>query len=77
MEGWHTMTDDPRKWVQIIDDLRSRIDDGKLQKYDLISITYEEQARGVSRPTIRKALQKLEAEGRVRRYPGHGYVVLG
>jgi len=68
---------DPRRWVQIVNDLRSRIDAGELKRYDRISVAYESQARGVSKETVAKALRALVAEGRLVRFPGHGYLVVG
>jgi DNA-binding GntR family transcriptional regulator len=69
------ITDDPRKWVQIADELRERIDTGVLKPSDRVSITAEVRARGVDRRTVGKALQQLEREGRVARFPAYGYVV--
>ena len=71
------MTDDPRKWVQVASDLRARIDAGDLKPQDRVGTRYEMQARGLSKNTVRKALRALEAEGRLKRFPGHGYVVWG
>jgi DNA-binding GntR family transcriptional regulator len=71
------MTDDPRKWVQTADDLRAKMDAGELKPDARVSARHESQARGVHRATVARALQALAAEGRLRRYPGHGYVVVG
>jgi DNA-binding GntR family transcriptional regulator len=71
------ITDDPRKWIQIAGELRERIDSGVLKPSDRVSITAEVRARGVDRRTVGKALQQLEREGRVARFPAYGYVVQG
>jgi DNA-binding GntR family transcriptional regulator len=68
--------DDPRQWVQIARDLRRRMGDGTLSHDDRPSITYECGKWGVSRQTVAKAMVLLEREGRLKRYPGIGYVVL-
>jgi DNA-binding GntR family transcriptional regulator len=67
--------DDPRIYRQIINDLRSRMDLMTLQPGAAMSITYLSQEWETSRPTVSKALQHLEHEGRLRRYPGLGYYV--
>ena len=71
------MTDDPRKWVQIANDVRDRINAGQLKPHDRVSVKYESQARETTRETAAKALQALAAEGRLKLFPGHGYVVVG
>jgi DNA-binding transcriptional MocR family regulator len=68
--------DDPRQWVQIASDLRRRMDDGTLSPDEQPSITYECGKWGVARQTVAKAMLLLEREGRLKRYPGIGYVVL-
>jgi DNA-binding GntR family transcriptional regulator len=67
--------DDPRIYRQIIKDLRSRMDLMTVKPGAAVSITYLSQEWATSRPTVAKALQHLEREGRLRRYPGLGYQV--
>lgn len=71
------MIADPRKWVQIANELRERIDSGVLKPRDRISMAAEARARGVDRGTVGKALRQMEQEGRVVRFPAYGYVVQG
>lgn len=71
------MTDDPRKWVRIADDLRRRMDVGELKPDARVSIKRESQAGGVAKSTVAKAVRLLAGEGRLRLYPGHGYIVVG
>ena len=71
------MTEDPRKYMQVASALRARIDAGELKRQDRVATQYEMQARGLSKSTVLKALRLLEAEGRLKRFPGHGYIVMG
>ena len=69
--------DDPRKWVRIAAQLRSRIESGKLAPGEPVpSITQLTQEHGVARETAAHALKILEEEGYIRRYPGLGYYVI-
>jgi len=68
--------DDPRRWVQIARDLRQRMDNRTLNPDDRPSITYECGKWGIARQTVAKAMRQLEREGRLKRYPGVGYIVL-
>ena len=70
------MTDDPRKWVQIASWLREQIETGQLEPHTPVFIGDESRAWKVSRDTVSKALHALEEEGRLRRFPGHGYIVV-
>jgi len=67
--------DDPRVWVRIAVSLRLRMDAGTLKPGDRPSITYECAEWGVARQTAARAMKHLEAEGRLKRWPGLGYVV--
>lgn len=71
------MTEDPRKLVQIADYLRRQIDAGELKPDTRVSIRDVAIARGVSRKTATRAVHALAAEGRLKRFPGYGYVVAG
>lgn len=54
----------PRQWERVYDPLREAIDQGKLLPGDPIPIERELMAQhGVSRNTVRTALQRLEAQG--------------
>jgi DNA-binding GntR family transcriptional regulator len=68
-------TSDPRLYVQITEQLRQKIISGDLKPGVAVSITDVSRQRGVSRPTVRKAMRALEGDGLLRRYPGLGYYV--
>ena len=70
------MTDDPRKWVQVADYLRRQIDAGQLEPDTRVSIPKLARERGVSKETVTRAVHALTDEGRLRRFPGHGYIVV-
>ena len=63
------------KYIRIADGIRKEIRAGRRQGRDLVSIKYLSQEHGVARQTAAKALQLLEREGLVGRFPGIGYVV--
>jgi DNA-binding GntR family transcriptional regulator len=70
--------DDPRVYVRIAADVRARIEAGELAAgQPAPSITSLCQEWGVARETAAHAMQVLESEGLVRRYPGRGYYVTG
>jgi DNA-binding GntR family transcriptional regulator len=50
------------------------MESGELKPGARVSIGYESQARNVARQTVAHALRLLEAEGWLKRFPGHGYV---
>ncbi len=67
---------DPRIYLRIAADLRQRIEAGELEAGQPVpSITTLTQEWSVARETAAHALQVLETEGLVRRYPGRGYYV--
>jgi len=67
---------DPRVYVRIAAEIRTQIQSGELKAGQPVpSITSLCQEWGVARETAAHALQVLEAEGLVRRYPGRGYYV--
>jgi DNA-binding GntR family transcriptional regulator len=69
---------DPRIYLRIAAEIRGRIEAGDLKAGQPVpSITTLCQEWGVARETASHALQVLEAEGLVRRYPGRGYYVTG
>ena len=67
---------DPRIYLRIAGELRRRIEagefaaDGKLPSVRTLMQAYE-----VAYDTAQHAMQTLEAQGLVRRYPGRGYYV--
>ena len=68
-------TYDPRKYVQITEDLRRKIREGVLKPSAPVSVTYVSQEWGAARQTVTKALRVLERDGLLCRYPGIGYYV--
>lgn len=69
--------DDPRKYVQLANELRRQIKDGALRPGQPVpSITELAAERGWSRGTCRQAMQTLTDEGLVGRTPGLGYYVV-
>jgi DNA-binding GntR family transcriptional regulator len=69
---------DPRIYLRIAADIRRRIEADELKPgQPAPSITTLCQEWGVARETAAHALQVLEAEGLVKRYPGRGYYVTG
>jgi DNA-binding GntR family transcriptional regulator len=67
---------DPRIYLQIAADVRARIEAGEIEAgQPAPSITSLCQQWGVARETASHALQVLETERLVRRYPGRGYYV--
>lgn len=68
--------DDPRKYVQLANELRRQIKDGTLGPGQRVpSITVLAAERGWSRGPCRTAMQVLADEGLVWRTPGVGYSV--
>jgi len=64
--------------VRIAASIRARIQAGDLEPgQPAPSVTALSQEWEVARETAAHALQALEAEGLVRRYPGRGYYVTG
>jgi DNA-binding GntR family transcriptional regulator len=67
---------DPRIYLRIAAAVRARIEAGELKSgQPAPSITSLCQEWGVARETGAHAMQVLEGEGLVRRYPGRGYYV--
>ena len=61
------------RYQQVMRTLRERIEHGEYQVGDrLPSETELAAALGVSRPTLRQALARLESEGLLRRIKGSG-----
>jgi DNA-binding GntR family transcriptional regulator len=69
-------TDDPRLYMRIAASVRARIESGELAPGQPVpSITTLTQEWRVARETAAQALQMLESEGLVKRWPGRGYFV--
>ena len=69
---------DPRIYLRIAAAVRERIEADELKPgQPAPSITSLCQEWGVARETAAHALQVLETEGLVRRYPGRGYYITG
>ena len=71
-----TMSNDPRPYIQIAARIRQNIAEGAPPPGEPApSITQLAAETGHARQTCAKALQFLEAEGLLTRYPGVGYYV--
>ena len=69
---------DPTKYNRLAAEIRTWIDCGMFQPGEPVpSITDLAAERGWARETCARALQSLEAEGWLTRYPGFGYYVTG
>ncbi len=67
---------DPRAYIKVASAVRQQITDGRLPPGAPVpSITVLAEEFGLSRGTCRKALQLLESERLLSRYPGLGYFV--
>jgi DNA-binding GntR family transcriptional regulator len=66
---------EPRLYMQIAQVVRRKIESGDLKPGDPVSITDLKEQHGVSRQTASKGLILLCEEGRLKRWPGHGYAV--
>lgn len=64
--------DDPRKYMQIANDVRMKIKAGDLKPGDQVPPL---QTFGTARQTAAKGLNVLVEEGLLIRYPGLGYYV--
>jgi len=66
---------DPRLYMRISRDVREKLAAGILTAGDAVRLASLMREWEASRPTVRKALRVLEAEGLIKRYPGVGYYV--
>ena len=65
-----------RLWEQVACLLRQRLDDGTLKPGGLVVIGDVLREYGLkTRQTASRALRLLEGEGRLKRFPGYGYMV--
>jgi DNA-binding GntR family transcriptional regulator len=66
--------DDPRRYIQMMNLIRARIEDGSYKPNELMpSIQELSEQTGFSRHTIGKAMRMLQEQGLVQRTPGLGY----
>ena len=61
--------------MQVYEYLSERMADGRLPAGTILNIGLIADQRDVSRPTVAHALRMLEADGKVKRYPGVGWQV--
>jgi DNA-binding GntR family transcriptional regulator len=67
---------DPRKFVRLANALIDLVNAGHLRPGDLVPMDpLRNFGGGLSRQTIGKAMQMLEIEGILQRWPGLGYTV--
>jgi DNA-binding GntR family transcriptional regulator len=67
--------DDPRKWIQIANEFRNRINSGELKPGDKTRMVDAAEAWGVSLNSARRAFRVLEREGVLKYWEGIGYSV--
>lgn len=67
--------DDPRKYVQIANDMLRQIIDGLLEPGDVVTITELTEDYKVARQTARRAIKEIEARGLIVGYGTAGFVV--
>lgn len=72
----HTESQRKPRYVELADDLRAQIIDGRLPVDGFPTENVLCQRYGVSRFTVREALRLLQSEGRIQRRRGSGTVVL-
>jgi GntR family transcriptional regulator len=69
---------DPRAYRQLADEIRRQISDGTLKPGDPApTVTYLADRTGHARHTCGRALQLLQSEGLVKRFPAYGYFIAG
>ena len=67
---------DPRAWIRVYETVRGRIADGTYPAGSPLPVGLDLAGEfDTSRDTVQKAVQRLEAEGLLVRYPGLGYYV--
>jgi hypothetical protein len=64
-------------WALIADSIRARVDAGELKPDDQVLIADEARSWNVTRKTAARALRAAARDGRLRLYPGYGYIVVG
>lgn len=66
---------DPRAYMRIYNQLRGRIEAGKLAPGARLNIGFLADEHDVSRDTVQRALQMLADEGLIERWAGLGWYV--
>jgi DNA-binding transcriptional regulator YhcF (GntR family) len=66
---------EPRSYIRIADLVRRKIEDGELKPGDTVRVASLAEEFGVTRPTVGRGLGLLVEEGRLKRWPGHGYII--
>lgn len=69
------LPDDPRKYVQIANDMLRQIISGVLEPGDVVTLTELTEEHKVSRQTARRAITEIEARGLITGYGTAGFVV--
>lgn len=69
------LPDDPRKYVQIANDMLRQITSGVLEPGDVVTVTELTADHKVSRPTARRAMREIEARGLLVACGTVGFVV--
>ena len=67
----------PCPWALIAGRIRARVDVGELKPDDQVLIADEARSWNVPRKTAALGLRAAARDGRLRLYPGHGYIVVG
>jgi DNA-binding transcriptional regulator YhcF (GntR family) len=67
--------DDPRKYMQIANDLLMQIVHGVLEPGDIVTITELTEDHKVARQTARRAIREIETRGLIAGYGTTGFVV--
>jgi GntR family transcriptional regulator len=66
---------DPRAYVRVYVQLKAQIEGGELAAETRLNIGLVADEHDVSRDTVQRALQLLEADGLIERYAGLGWYV--
>lgn len=66
---------DPRAFMRVYEQLRTQIKGGELAPGARLNIGLIADRHDVSRDTVQRALQLLEGDGLIERWPGLGWFV--
>ena len=75
LQGDEQAIADPRSYMKIAESVRRMINTGDLKPGDPVPIGDLSNEHGMARQTVSKGLALLCEEGRLKRWPGHGYIV--
>lgn len=67
--------EDPRKYVQIANEMLKQIISGVLEPGDVVTITELTEDHNVSRPTARRAIREIEEQGLIASFGTAGFAV--